>query len=217
MQQQEHPENGSIRVVLADDHDLVRSGIKALLQRIEGVEVVAEARDGKELLAALEGVPADVVITDITMASMDGIEATEQIVARFPQVRVIVLSAHQHVDFIKRAIAKGAHGYLVKFAHASELERALRSVVETGRYFSAEVMQRLLQPAERAAKDELTVRQMQILPLLAQGKSPKEIGYELGLSAKTIDVHRANIMRRLNLKDSASLTQYAVRKGLIQL
>ena len=128
-EQQPGPGKGPIRVVLADDHDLVRAGIKALLQQIDGVQVVAEARDGNELLSILEAVPAEVVMTDISMAGMDGLEATEQIVARFPQVRVVVLSAHEGIDYVKRAIAKGANGYLMKFARPPELELALRSVV----------------------------------------------------------------------------------------
>lgn len=214
---QQGPREGPIRVVLADDHDLVRSGIKALLHSIGGVEVVAEARDGQEILSILESVPADVVMTDISMEGMDGLEATEQIVARFPNVRVIVLSMHEGIDFVKRAIAKGASGYLMKFSRPPELEQALRSVVESGSYFSPEVTQRLLRRSEAAVEDALTFRQMQILTLLAKGKSAKEIGFELGLSSKTVDVHRANIMTRLNLKDTASLTLYAVRKGLIKL
>ena len=211
------PGNRPIRVVLADDHDLVRSGIKALLHSIGGVEVVAEARDGREILAILESVPADVVMTDISMDGMDGLEATEQIVARFPNVRVIVLSMHEGIDFVKRAIAKGASGYLMKFSRTPELEQALRGVMESGSYFSPEVTQRLLRRSEPTVEDALTFRQMQILTLLAQGKSAKEIGFELGLSSKTVDVHRANIMQRLNLKDTASLTRYAVRKGLVKL
>ena len=211
------PGNGPIRVVLADDHDLVRAGIKALLHTIGGVEVVAEARDGQEILTLLETVTADVVMTDISMEGMDGLEATEQIVARFPNVRVIVLSMHEGIDFVKRAIAKGASGYLMKFSRTPELEQALRGVMESGSYFSPEVTQRLLRRSEPTVEDALTFRQMQILTLLAQGKSAKEIGFELGLSSKTVDVHRANIMQRLNLKDTASLTRYAVRKGLVKL
>jgi DNA-binding NarL/FixJ family response regulator len=205
-----------IQVVLADDHDLVRSGIKALLSTVEGVQVIAEARNGTELLTLLESVKPDVVMTDISMPGMDGITAIAEIHTRFPDVRVIVLSMYDTVDFVKRAVANGACGYLMKDAPPFELEQALRSVMATGSYFSAAVAQRLLQPSEPTVDDELTQRQVEILTLIAQGKSAKEIAFELGLSPKTVDVHRARIMERLRLNDIASLTRYAVRKGLVK-
>jgi DNA-binding NarL/FixJ family response regulator len=205
-----------IQVVLADDHDLVRSGIKALLATVEGVRVIAEARNGNELLALLDSVKPDVVMTDISMPGMDGITAIAEIHSRHPDVRVIVLSMYDTVDFVKRAVANGACGYLMKDAPPFELEQALRSVMATGSYFSAAVAQRLLQPSEPTVDDELTQRQVEILTLIAQGKSAKEIAFELGLSPKTVDVHRARIMERLRLNDIASLTRYAVRKGLVK-
>ena len=204
------------RVVLADDHDLVRSGIKALLSTVDGVQVIAEARNGSELLQLLETVRPDVVMTDISMPGMDGITAIAEIHARHPQVKVLVLSMYDTVDFVKRAVANGACGYLMKDAPPFELEQALRSVMATGSYFSAAVAQRLLQPSEPTVDDELTQRQVEILTLIAQGKSAKEIAFELGLSPKTVDVHRARIMERLRLNDIASLTRYAVRKGLVK-
>jgi two-component system, NarL family, nitrate/nitrite response regulator NarL len=205
-----------IQVVLADDHDLVRSGIRALLSTVEGVQVIAEARNGNELLQLLESVKPDVVMTDISMPGMDGITAISEIHNRFPDVKVIVLSMYDTVDFVKRAVANGACGYLMKDAPPFELEQALRSVMATGSYFSAAVAQRLLQPSEPTVDDELTTRQVEILTLIAQGKSAKEIAFELGLSPKTVDVHRARIMERLRLNDIASLTRYAVRKGLVK-
>ena len=205
-----------IQVVLADDHDLVRSGIKALLSTVDGVQVIAEARNGTELLALLDSVKPDVVMTDISMPGMDGITAIAEIHVRHPQVRVIVLSMYDTVDFVKRAVANGACGYLMKDAPPFELEQALRSVMATGSYFSPAIAQRLLQPSEPTVDDELTHRQVEILTLIAQGKSAKEIAFELGLSPKTVDVHRARIMERLRLNDIASLTRYAVRKGLVK-
>lgn len=206
----------TITVVLADDHDLVRSGIKALLSTVDGVQVIAEARNGHELLELLESVQPDAVMTDISMPGMDGITAIAQIQARYPEIRVLVLSMYDTVDFVKRAIANGACGYLMKDAPPFELEQALRSVMATGSYFSASVAQRLLQPSEPTVDDELTTRQVEILTLIAQGKSAKEIAFDLGLSPKTVDVHRARIMERLRLNDIASLTRYAVRKGLVK-
>jgi DNA-binding NarL/FixJ family response regulator len=206
----------TIRIVLADDHDLVRSGIKALLGMVEGVEVIAEARDGRELITLVESLEPDVVMTDISMPGMDGITAISEIHAKHPQVRLLVLSMYDTVDFVKRAVANGACGYLMKDAPPFELEQAVKSVMATGSYFSPSIAQRLLQPSEPTIDDELTHRQIEILKLIAQGRASKEIAYELGLSPKTVDVHRARIMERLHLNDIASLTLYAVRKGLIK-
>ncbi|MBE7940224.1 MULTISPECIES: response regulator transcription factor [Ramlibacter] len=205
-----------IRVVLADDHDLVRSGIKALLSLVEGVDVIAEARDGKELITLVESLNPDVVMTDISMPGMDGITAIAHIHETHPEVRMLVLSMYDTVDFVKRAVANGACGYLMKDAPPFELEQAVRSVMATGSYFSPAIAQRLLQPSEPTVDDELTHRQVEILKLIAQGRASKEIAFELGLSPKTVDVHRARIMERLRLNDIASLTLYAVRKGLIK-
>ena len=205
-----------IRVVLADDHDLVRSGIKALLSMIDGVEVIAEARDGQELVQLVENLQPDVVMTDISMPRMDGIAASAAIHSKHPKVRLLVLSMYDTVDFVKRAVANGACGYLMKDAPPFELEQAVRSVMATGSYFSPAIAQRLLQPSEPTIDDELTQRQIEILKLIAQGRASKEIAFELGLSPKTVDVHRARIMERLRLNDIASLTLYAVRKGLIK-
>jgi DNA-binding NarL/FixJ family response regulator len=210
------PEAKSIRVVLADDHDLVRSGIKALLSMIEGVEVIAEARDGRELITLVESLSPDIVMTDISMPGMDGITAIADIHGKHPEVHLLVLSMYDTVDFVKRAVANGACGYLMKDAPPFELEQALRSVVATGSYFSPAIAQRLLQPSEPTVDDELTHRQVEILTLIAQGRASKEIAFELGLSSKTVDVHRARIMERLRLNDIANLTLYAVRKGLIK-
>jgi len=205
-----------VRIVLADDHDLVRSGIKALLSMVEGVEVIAEARDGRELITLVESLAPDVVMTDISMPGMDGITAIAEIHSKNPAVRLLVLSMYDTVDFVKRAVAHGACGYLMKDAPPFELEQAVRTVMATGSYFSPAIAQRLLQPSEPTADDELTHRQVEILKLIAQGRASKEIAYELGLSPKTVDVHRARIMERLQLNDIASLTRYAVRKGLIK-
>jgi DNA-binding NarL/FixJ family response regulator len=210
------PTQPRVRIVLADDHDLVRSGIKALLSMIDGVDVVAEARDGAELIQLVDSLQPDIVMTDISMPRMDGIAAISQIHARHPQVRLLVLSMYDTVDFVKRAVANGACGYLMKDSPPFELEQALRSVMATGSYFSPAIAQRLLQPSEPTIDDELTIRQIEILKLIAQGRASKEIAFELGLSPKTVDVHRARIMERLRLNDIASLTLYAVRKGLVK-
>jgi DNA-binding NarL/FixJ family response regulator len=205
-----------VRIVLADDHDLVRSGIKALLSMVEGVQVIAEARSGQELITLVESLDPDLVMTDISMPGMDGITAIAHLRQSRPKVHLLVLSMYDTVDFVKRAVASGACGYLMKDAPPFELEQAVRSVIATGSYFSPVIAQRLLQPSEPTVSEELTQRQIEILRLIAQGRASKEIAYELGLSPKTVDVHRARIMERLQINDIASLTLYAVRKGLIK-
>jgi DNA-binding NarL/FixJ family response regulator len=207
----------SVRVVLADDHDLVRMGIRALLERIDGVEVIAEARSGDELLALLRTVSPDVVVTDISMPGTDGLTAIARIHAQQPQLPLLVLSMYDTPDVVKRAVASGARGYLMKNAGIEELEQALRNLVADGSYFSGEVARLLLQKADASPSELLTARQVEILVLLARGQSSKEIAFELGLSSKTVDVHRARIMERLGVTELAGLTRYAVRNGLVQL
>lgn len=209
------PVDSTVQVILADDHDLVRAGIRSLLQSMKGVQVIAGVRDGTELLKVLESVLPDVVITDISMPGMDGITAVRQIRALYPDLKVIMLTMNDSAESIKRAVASGANGYVRKDAPDFELEMALRSVLSTGSYFGQGVAQRLLEPSEPPVENLLTERQIEILVMLARGKSSKEIAYDLGLSSKTVDVHRARIMERLNLDDVASLTLYAVRKGLV--
>jgi DNA-binding NarL/FixJ family response regulator len=205
----------SIRVVIADDHELVRSGIRGLLTKIEGVEVIAEASDGDELLTLLAGLTPDLVMTDISMPGMDGLAAIAAIHTRYPEVKILVLSMHDKVEVVRHAVANGAGGYLMKDAPPFELEQAVRSMMQTGRYFSPSITQQMLQPSAPTPYDQLTNRQVEILKMIAQGLASKEIGFQLGLSPKTIDVHRAHIMERLGLNDVASLTRYAVRNGLI--
>ena len=205
-----------VRIVLADDHDLVRSGIKALLAQIPGVEVVGEARDGVELLATVARLQPDIAMTDLTMPGMDGLSAIAKLHALHPALRIVVVSTHDTADFIKRAVASGACGYLTKDASPSEMEQTLRGVMDRGSHFGSQIVHRLLQPGEPAVEDELTARQIEILTLLAQGMASKEVAFKLGLSSKTVDVHRSRVMERLGLHDVPSLIRYAIRKKLIQ-
>jgi DNA-binding NarL/FixJ family response regulator len=206
----------SVSIVLADDHDLVRSGIRSLLSQIAGVQVVGEARDGDELIAAVARLHPDIVMTDISMPGMDGLSAVGRLHTLHPAVRLVVISTHDSADFIRRAVALGACGYLTKDASPFELEQAVRSVMAGGSYFSSVIARRLLEPAEPTVDEELTPRQIEILTLLAQGLASKEIAFKLGLSSKTVDVHRGRLMERLGMHDISSLTRYAIRKKLIQ-
>ncbi|MDB5956497.1 response regulator transcription factor [Ramlibacter sp.] len=205
-----------IGVVLADDHDLVRGGLKAMLEMMPEVDVLGEARDGNELLAHLDCVRPDLVITDISMPGLDGLTALAHIRERQPQLRVLVISMYDSAEFVRRAVANGASGYLTKQAAPRELREAVRAMAATGSYFSAAVARLLLASQRSDPGNDLTQRQIEVLTLLASGLSSKEIAHQLGLSSKTVDVHRGRIMERLELRDVASLTRYAVRKGLIQ-
>jgi DNA-binding NarL/FixJ family response regulator len=203
------------RVVLADDHDLVRSGLKLLLEMVRGVEIVAEARNGEELIAAAQRHAPDLVLTDISMPGMDGLTALAALRAMKNPPRVLVVSMHDSPDFIRRALQLGAAGYVMKDSSPVEFEHAVRSVMAGHPYLSAQVSQRLVQASERSPEELLTERQREILVLLARGRASKEVAYTLGLSPKTVDVHRARIMERLGIHDLPSLTLYCIRHGMI--
>jgi DNA-binding NarL/FixJ family response regulator len=205
----------ALRVLVADDHDLVRAGIRALLQQIDGVEVAGEASDGHGLLDALDECDADVAICDIAMPGLDGLAAVTELRARHPALRILMLSMYDSVDFVRRPVAAGANGYLLKRSAPEELAHALRTVMHAGSYFSTEIAQKLLEPVARQPHDDLTERQLQVLVLVAQGLSAKQIGQRLNLSPKTVDAHRARVMERLQLQDIAGLARYAVRMGLV--
>lgn len=204
-------------VILADDHRLVRSGIRSLLEAIEGVRVVAEVSDGGELLGAMESVHSDIVITDLSMPGIDGVTAISRISELYPSIRTMVLSMHDSAEIVKRAWAAGACAYLRKSASASEFASVVGSVMNTGSYVSASVAKLLAEPPGPMLDDVLTPRQIEILRLLAEGRSSKDIGFNLGLSSKTVDVHRTRIMDRLHIRDLPTLTIYAVRNGLVKL
>lgn len=204
-----------IGIVIADDHFLVREGLRATLRNVAGAEVVGEAVDGNELLAlALELQPA-LVITDITMPGQDGLSVLSLLRQRLPRTRVLVVSMHDTPHLVRKAVQHGAHGYLLKGGPPMELEHAVRTLLGGQAYFSPQVTQQLLAPDEPNAEDVLTERQLDILKQLATGMSSKEIAFKLGLSSKTVDVHRARIMERLQLGDVVSLSLYCVRQGLI--
>jgi DNA-binding NarL/FixJ family response regulator len=205
----------TIRIVLADDHDLVRSGLKLLLEMVAGVEVVGQARNGEELLAEVQRLAPDLVVTDLSMPGMDGLAALAALHAMPQPPRVLVVSMHDSPDFIRRALHLGAAGYVMKESSPLELEQAVHSVMAGLQYYSAQVSQRLLQARERAPEELLTERQIEILVLIARGQAAKEIAFTLGLSPKTVDVHRARVMERLGISDLPGLTLYCVRHGLV--
>lgn len=205
----------TVRIVLADDHYLVRHGIRQLLEMLAGVEVVAEASTGHELIAAVNAYAPDVIVTDISMPEMNGLEALA-ILRTLPQMpRVLVISMHDSPDFIRRAIQLGALGYISKDSTLFEIKHALQSVMSGHNYLSARISRLVLQTREHSPEELLTDRQREILVLLARGGASKEIAFALGLSSKTVDVHRARIMDRLGISDLPGLTMYCLRHGLI--
>jgi len=212
-----------IRVLLADDHALVRAGIRALLSRLPGVEVIAEAADGREALALVKAHLPDLVLLDISMAGLNGLEAAVRIAKEFPHVRVLILSAHANDAYVKQALRAGAAGYLIKDAGISELELAVQAVARGETYLSPAISKHVVADYVRHAGDEpdplelLTPRQREILQLLAEGNSTKEIARILHLSAKTVETHRTQLMERLNIHDIAGLVRFAIRAGVLSL
>lgn len=206
------------RVVLADDHALFRSGVKRILEEVGGVEVIGEAADGLELLALLRKVTPDLVILDISMPNLRGLEAIREIKASHPGVQVLMLTMHKDEEYLAYALTAGAAGFLLKQDADPELLAALTTIRRGKTYLSpaiSEVVPDLLrrQGPDGTPKEVLTHREREILTLLADGKSSKEIGELLFISLRTVQNHRANIMRKLKVRRIADLIKYAVQKG----
>jgi len=212
-----------IRVVLADDHSIVRAGIRLMLERIGGVKVVAEASDGREILEMVRNHQPDIVVTDIAMPHLNGIDAAGRIVKEFPDIGVIILSMHSTEEHVSEALRAGVSGYVLKESAPAELEIALRAVADGKTYLSPQVSQHVIAGyRDRTTSDTrpisaLTSRQREILQLLAEGCNAKDIARTLNISAKTVDNHRAEIMDRLNIHDLPGLVRYAIRNGLVAL
>jgi DNA-binding NarL/FixJ family response regulator len=210
-----------IHVLLADDHVLVRAGIRALLEKIPDVEVVGEANTGREALELVRSKLPNLVLMDIAMTELGGLEALPRISKDFPTVKVIILSAHANEEYVIRALREGACGYMLKDSATTELELAINSVTQGKVYLSPSIsrtviddyLQRVGGPV--SPLEQLTSRQREILQLLAEGKSTKEIAYDLEVSVKTIESHRLQLMERLNIHDVAGLVRYAIRSGLV--
>ena len=212
-----------IRILLADDHTLVRAGIRSLLERMTDVEVVAEAADGREVLALARSARPSVIVVDIGMPGMNGLEATTRIVRELPGMRVIILSMHTNEEYVLQAMRAGASGYLLKKAATAELESAIRSVARGETYWSPSISKRALElieekgVAEKFSIECLTPRQREILQLIVESKTTKEIAMLTQLSAKTVEFHRAQLMDRLNIHDVPGLVRYAIRAGILPL
>jgi DNA-binding NarL/FixJ family response regulator len=213
----------NITLLLADDHTLVRAGIRALVEEIPEVKVIAEAKDGREALRLVGECQPNVVLMDIAMPGLNGLEATARISREFSAVRVIVLSMYAREEYVREAVTAGAAGYLVKRGAAAELERAIKVVAGGDSYFSPLVSQYLSRGragrlnANRASIERLTPRQREILQLIAECQRTKEIAYILNISVKTVETHRAQLMERLNIYDVPGLVRFAIKAGLVSL
>ena len=210
----------TIRILLADDHALVRAGIRALLERIPGFEVVAEAADGREAIALVAEHRPEVALINISMPELNGLEAAARIASAHPHTRVVMLSLHADEEYVRRALSHGAAGYLVKSADAAELELAIRAASRGDVWLSPSVSRSVVRSMlEKSAPDEpfeiLTPRQREVLQLVAEGLTNREIGARLDVSVKTVDTHRTSLMRKLDLHDAQALTRLAIRRGLV--
>jgi two-component system, NarL family, response regulator NreC len=212
-----------IRILLADDHQLMRSGLRLLIEQQSDLAVVGEAADGREAVALVKSLRPDVVVMDIAMPNLNGIEAAHQITQNQPEIAVIMLSMHPDESYVLRALKSGAKGYLLKDSAESDLIQAIRAVGQGKSFFSPAVSKVLLDDYVRKLKrsgaedayDLLTAREREILQLVAEGKSNKDVANLLNLSVYTVETHRSNIMQKLHLKGVPELTLYAVRKGII--
>ena len=212
-----------IRVMLVEDHTLVRMGIRALLDQITGLSVIAEAGDGRTALELLEIEQPDVVLMDITMPGLNGLETTAKMRETHPDIRIIILSMHRNEEYVWRALQAGATGYLLKDAGMSELELAIVSAMRGERYLSPAVSTHVVDTyitrvnGGAPAREHLTPRQREILRLIAEGLTTKAIAQHLNLSAKTIETYRTQLMEQLGMHDIASLVRYAIRIGLVSV
>jgi DNA-binding NarL/FixJ family response regulator len=214
----------TIRIMLADDHRIVRSGLRGLLDAEPSLEVVAEAEDGRTAVQLSHDLAPDVILMDISMRDMNGIEATRHIVSRSPQSKVIILSMHSGQKFVAEVFKAGASGYLLKDCDFSEILSAIRAVVSGQTFLCPQIatvlrndyLQRIFK-AEASGSASLSPREREVLQLMTEGKSTKEIAYGLNLSVKTVEVHRQKIMDKLDIHTIAELTKYAIREGLTPL
>jgi DNA-binding NarL/FixJ family response regulator len=216
-------ETKRIRILLADDHNILRRGLRLLLERQPGFEVVGEAADGRQAVERAEATRPDIVVMDIAMPRLSGIDAAQQIRASLPQAAIIILSMHSDEGYVLQALKAGARGYILKDSAENDLIETIKAVSEGKAFFSPEISRILVEDyvremQKRGAEDSyelLTAREREILHLLAEGKSNKDIATSLNLSLYTVETHRRNLQDKLNLHSIAELILYAVRKGII--
>jgi DNA-binding NarL/FixJ family response regulator len=213
----------TIRVLLADDHKIVREGLRSILEKERDIEVVAMADNGRKAFQLASKLLPDVALIDVGMPEMNGIDATRRICSEAPKVRVLLLSMHSARRFVTEAFSAGANGYLVKDCASEELVRAIRTVAGNDSYISPSVAGLILKDYLKHSPDAgrgfslLSSREREVLQLLAEGENTKEIAFKLGVSIKTVETHRQQIMKKLNLRSVAELTRFAIREGITPL
>jgi len=214
-----------IRVLLAEDHTIVRKGLRSLLDAEPGIEVIDEAEDGREAVQKAQQLRPDVVLMDITMPGLNGLEATRQIKKRFPEVKVLVLTVHAGEEYVLQVLRAGASGYLVKQTAPRELVSAIRAAYRGDSFLSPSISRKVVEEYVRQAEampeedsyDKLSDREREVLQLIAEGHSNRGIAELLHVSVKTVETHRAHLMDKLGIRTTAELTRYAVRKGVISV
>lgn len=209
-----------IRVLLADDHNLVRAGVRRILEAQRGFEVVGEVSDGEAALQALEQTAADVLVLDLAMPGTDGFEVMRCAKEAHARLKILVLTMHASAEYVARAVREGADGYLLKDSAVQDLVAGIQAVMAGRAYFSPPIQSELAEilrktALRRRALDQLTDREREVLRLVVQGLSTKEIAVRLGISGRTVETHRASLMRKLDLRSVARLTQLAIREGLL--
>lgn len=214
----------SVKIILADDHRIMREGLRALLEKQSGMEVIAEAEDGRSTVDLAHELKPDVVVIDISMPDLNGIDATRQIIEAAPHIKVIALSMHSDRKFVREMLSAGASGYLLKDSAFEELGTALAAVIKNQTYLSPKIADTVIKdylgkidPTDSKTSPSLTSREREVLQLLAEGKTTKEIASKLCVSVKTIETHRKQIMEKVGLNSVAELTKYAIREGLTSL
>lgn len=218
-----NPKSKIVRVLLAEDHTIVRKGLRSLLDGETGIEVIGEAGDGREAIEKVRQLRPDVVLMDITMPGLNGLEATRQIKKRFPEVKVVILTVHTTEEYILQILRAGASGYVVKQAAPTELLSAIQAAYRGDSFLSPSISAKVIEEyirqaeamAERNSYNRLTDREREVLQLIAEGHSNREIAELLHISVKTVETHRTHLMDKLDLHNTAELTQYAIRKGVI--
>lgn len=214
----------SIRVLLADDHKIIRQGLRSLLEKQQDMEVVAEAEDGRSAVRLAAETAPDVVIMDVTMPDLNGVEATKQILSNSPDIKIVALSMHSDSMFVAEMLRSGAVGYLLKDCAFDELAKAIRTVIDNKTYLSPAISGVVLEDyiyrlskTSFASPDVLSDREREVLQLMAEGNSTKKIAQKLHISVKTVETHRRQMMSKLNIHTIAELTKYAIRKGITPL
>lgn len=211
-----------LRILLVEDHALVRAGMRALLQKIEGIEVIADVGDGWEAIKSVQADPPDLVLMDIAMPGLNGLDATARIVKESPTTRVILLSMYANEEYLQQALQVGASGYLLKGAELAELELALKTVARGEKYLTPAVVKYAIEAYREKSEGQtgplakLSMRQREILQLVAEGQTTKDIAQRLNVSVKTVETHRSQLMERLDIHDVPGLVRFAMRVGLIQ-